>query len=202
MGKHQEGEGGGIGAHPDNDLSSIAAVVGSDSRSIAVGVSPGIFDVGSLIRNDEVSILSGSDETESSDDILKVRNARVISVTDREDERRNVSSAVSGIREYLFQQEVIAIDVTIIDPQQRPPITTQLRTKPCFYKGAGIALFCAMGMTFFILYYSIRKSSTTVESNKKYDTESMIPTLSNLLSLSENHHLLHPFGGIQRVFSI
>ena len=189
MGKHQEGEGGGIGAHPDNDLSSIAAVVGSDSRTMAFGVSPGIFrifPVGSLIRNDEVSILSGSDETESSDDILEVRNARIISVTDKEDERRNVSSAVSGIREYLFQQEVIAIDVTIIDPQQRPPIMTQLRTKSFFYKGAaGIALFCAMGMTFFILYYSIRKSSTTVESNKKYDTESMIPSLSNLLSLSK-----------------
>ena len=45
----------------------------------------------------------GSVETFSSENILGVINARVISISDREEQRRDESRVLSEIREYLFQ---------------------------------------------------------------------------------------------------
>ena len=45
----------------------------------------------------------GSDEKLFSENILGVINARVISISDRENQRRDESRVLSEIREYLFQ---------------------------------------------------------------------------------------------------
>ena len=134
-----------------------------------------------LLRKNEDYLLTDSDETVSSENILEVIDARVTSVSDREGQRRNVSRAVSEIREYLCQQEVTAIDTIIISPQQKPPIMTNLRKKVFCY--TGIVLLCAIGIKIFLSYHITQNSATTVSSNRNYDGASLIPALSNLSSL-------------------
>ena len=163
------------------ESNSEVAIIGSTIQPSAIAVYPRNDNVNSLLRNNEDTLLMGSDETVSSENILGVIDARVTSVSDREDERRNVSRAVSEIREYLFQQEVTAIDTIIIAPQQGPPIMTNLRKKVFCY--TGIALLCAIGITIFLSYHTTQNSSTTVRSNINDDRASLIPVLSNLSSL-------------------
>ena len=111
-----------IGAPPVEELLSVTSVVESDSRLngtladsnsevaiIGYGIQPSAIaaylrndNVNSLLRNNEDTLM-GSDETVSSENIQGVFDARVISVSDREDQRRDESRVLSEIREYLFQ---------------------------------------------------------------------------------------------------
>jgi len=125
------------------------------------------------LSDDEDNILTGSNETVCNEDIQEVINARVVSVSDGEDQRRKESRAVLEVREYLFQQEVATIDATIITPQQVPQIMIHSRNKRFWY-AASITLLCAMGIIIFVSHHGTQNSLTAIRDSR--DTSSSHPS--------------------------
>jgi len=166
----------GISAHPVEEPLTVTSIVESDTRQTGnISITDG--DVGTIGYYMQPSAIRNDEDNFCNDGILEVRNARLVSVSDRDDQGRNISRTISAIREYLFQQEVATIDAIIITPQQRPSIMIHLRKNLYYY--SSITLLCAIGITIFFSHRIMQISRRTAGNVRNHDRASMTPSLSN-----------------------